>query len=324
MEDHNDDEEADNDTISSSSSMIYLVLIDHVRQLSSGLKVKGTQEQMVITLVYAKCYKRERLDLWESLENMGRDWAMLWDLVLDLIFRKLPSISDCLRFSLVCKSWFSFVSNNYDALQQLINSSSVEELPLLMIFTDNDVSITNASIYNAAKNIKILDLKLPLANSPSRCCGSSHGWLAFHHRRFRSICLVNPFSDKTIHLPNLIFYIDKITLSKNPSTNPHDFEVAAICKPLDPRDTLAILKPGIKTWSFIFLGPRPSDVIYYNERYYVVLCGGSILFMDNTTMRCEIAQPSLVNVGALEFCLVKTTTNELLRVKRTNPLTKTF
>ncbi|XP_060216359.1 probable F-box protein At1g44080 [Lycium barbarum] len=239
-------------------------------------------------------------------KSRSGDWALLSDWALDLIFRKLPSISDCLCFSLVCKPWFSFVSNNYDVLQQRINSSSIEELPLLINFTDEDICFA----------------AYPL----NRCVGSSHGWLAFQQRGFDSFFLFNPFSGETINLPNLKIYTDKVTLSKNPSTNPHDFEVAALCKNLDRGESLAILKPGNKTWFRIsFRGRRPCDVIYYNERYYVVFTEGSIFSIDNTdnpTVRHEIAPPpSMYTVLEfyLQFYLVKTTTNELLRVERSPP-----
>ncbi|KAK4375235.1 hypothetical protein RND71_005912 [Anisodus tanguticus] len=156
-------------------------------------------------------------------------------------------------------------------------------------------------------------IKLPLPPILlNRCCGSSHGWLAFQQRRFRGIFLFHPFFGETINLPSLELYIDRITLSKNPSTSPRDFEVAAICKNLDVGDSLAILKPGNKAWFLrVFRGPRPCDVIYYNERYSVVFCEGIILSTD--------ALPPSKST-ALEFYLVKTTTNELLRVERSHPL----
>ncbi|XP_060177974.1 uncharacterized protein LOC132607911 [Lycium barbarum] len=45
------------------------VLMDHVQQLNLNLRVVGTNEVMVITLVYAKCTQRERTKLWENLAN---------------------------------------------------------------------------------------------------------------------------------------------------------------------------------------------------------------------------------------------------------------
>ncbi|MCD7448324.1 hypothetical protein HAX54_040765 [Datura stramonium] len=79
--------------------------------------------------------------------------------------------------------------------------------------------------------------------------------------------------------------LTKITLSKNPSTNPHDFEVAAICKNKSGAgEKLAILKPG-----------------------------GKILSADYTGVRSETAPRSKLNS---EFYTI---TNELLKVERSNP-----
>ncbi|XP_059310841.1 uncharacterized protein LOC132062250 [Lycium ferocissimum] len=176
----------------------------------------------------------------------SRDWAGLPDLVLDLIFRKLPSISDCLRFRALCKSWFSFVSNNYYALEKRLNSSSVEELPLLMICTSREKEFDNTSLYSSASKSKIVfDFTLPFPNT-WRCCGSSHGWLAFQHESDLLIQLFNPFSRETINLPHLKYFAGKIIITKNPSTNPNNFEVAAMIKGWSRLNGLAILKPGSK------------------------------------------------------------------------------
>ncbi|XP_019258751.1 PREDICTED: F-box/kelch-repeat protein At1g57790-like [Nicotiana attenuata] len=177
----------------------------------------------------------------------SRDWSGLSDLLLDSIFQKLFSISDCLRFGAVCKSWFSFLSNNYDTLQQLINSSSIDELPLLMIFTNRDSSTIYTSLYNVTKDKIILDLELPLPDYTRKSCGSYNGWLAFQTVDCSNIILFNPFSDESIHLPSPSFQVAKFSLSKNPSTNPFNFEIAAMCMGYSD---FAILKPGSKSWSY--------------------------------------------------------------------------
>ncbi|XP_060212093.1 uncharacterized protein LOC132639671 [Lycium barbarum] len=56
----------------------FQILSDHVQQLSLKLKVIGTQEEMVITLVYAKCTQRDKMDLWESLEDMAPYIQLPW------------------------------------------------------------------------------------------------------------------------------------------------------------------------------------------------------------------------------------------------------
>ncbi|XP_060169125.1 uncharacterized protein LOC132600005 [Lycium barbarum] len=257
-----------------------------------------------------------------------RDWAGLSDLILHSIFHKLSSISDCLRFSAVCKPWFFFVSKNCDILQQRMKSSSIEELPLLMIFANRGCNSFKSSLYSVAKDTKLLDLELPLPRT-QRCCGSSHGWLAFqqHDRtniyRYNpyrtSIYLYNPFSGETIHLPTLKFRVKKFILSKNPTTNPHNFEVAAISKSSSIAFILAILKPGRKTWIYKRPHASPHDMIYYNERFYVLTYGGGVLSMDNTTLNFEEIAPFNEKSDFKKFYLVKNTNNELLRVEISHP-----
>ncbi|XP_016464917.1 uncharacterized protein LOC107787826 [Nicotiana tabacum] len=259
-----------------------------------------------------------------------RDWAGLSELILDLIFKKLLSFSDCLRFSAVCKPWFSFVSNNFDALKQRVKSSSLEELPMLMICTDrNDVvTTTTTSLYSATKGKIIHDLIIPLGQL-WKYCGSSHGWLAFQHKESLTIKVFNPFSCETIHFPHLQYIVRKIIISKNPSRNPHDFEVVATIKVWNRLHELAILKPDSGTWIFtrysnIFAGAI-YDMIYYNETYYAVTYGGRVLSIDNTTLNLKeiFEPPSIMNsFPFIKFYLVKTTTNELLRVQVSIPRDK--
>ncbi|KAM3302970.1 hypothetical protein P3S67_014000 [Capsicum chacoense] len=214
-----------------------------------------------------------------------RDWTKLPNLVLYLILEKIVSISDFLRFSAVCKPWFSYVSKNQAELKQRINSSSIEEMPVLMILGTNQYGSTiNTSLYSVTKRKIILELSFP--NDDERCCGSSHGWLVFQ-RSDDIIYLFNPFSGETIHLPSLSYHVDKVVLSKNPSTNPYDVEVVAVVQcgfvPLG----LAILRPGSNEWIVMTHGmPRHvvCDVIYYDDRYYVVTSHGRVLSIDKMTL----------------------------------------
>ncbi|XP_019258750.1 PREDICTED: probable F-box protein At1g44080 [Nicotiana attenuata] len=256
-----------------------------------------------------------------------RNWAGLSELVLDLICKKLPSFSDCLRFSVVCKPWFSFVFNNCDALKQRVKSGSLEELPILMICTDPDhIATTITSLYSATKGKIIENLTIPLGLQLWKFCGSSHGWLAFQYIECLSIILYNPFSTKTIPLPNLHFTVRKIIISKNPSTNPNDFEVVATINVWNRLHELAILKPDAGTWIFtrynnIFAGAI-CDMIYYNETYYAVTYGGRVLCIDGTSLNLKeiFEPPSIMNSFPFtKFYLVKTSTYELLRVQISFP-----
>ncbi|OIT34052.1 PREDICTED: F-box protein At4g00893-like [Nicotiana attenuata] len=252
-----------------------------------------------------------------NTKSRSKGWASLPDLALDLIFQKSStSLSDCLCFGAVCKSWFSFMSRNYDAQRICMNSSSFEELPLLMIYPGDRDCVTN--LYSVTKGKIISDLKLPYYTW--RCCGSSHGWLAFQNPL--TFCLFNPFSRETIDLPHLEFNVHKLILSKNPSTSSCDFEVMAMSKTWG-QSKLAILKPGSKTWIPTHLPVVRSsfhDVIYYNERYYVVTYEGRVLSINNTASEYEQIAPASINeaiTGFREFYLVKTTTNKLLKVQIT-------
>ncbi|PHU03805.1 hypothetical protein BC332_29056 [Capsicum chinense] len=226
-----------------------------------------------------------------------RDWTKLPNLVLYLILKKIVSISDFLRFSAVCKPWFSYVSKNQAELKQRINSSSIEEMPVLMILGTNQYGSTiNTSLYSVTKRKIILELSFP--NNDERCCGSSHGWLVFQ-RSDDIIYLFNPFSGETIHLPSLSYHVDKFVLSKNPSTNPYDVEVVAIVQcgfvPLG----LAILRPGSNEWIVMTHGMSRHvvcDVIYYDDRYYVVTSHGRVLSIDKMTLDLnEISGPAPVS-----------------------------
>ncbi|XP_059289518.1 uncharacterized protein LOC132043050 [Lycium ferocissimum] len=47
------------------------VLVDHEQHITVKLNSNGQQEEIVISIVYAKCTNRERLDLWGSLEDLA-------------------------------------------------------------------------------------------------------------------------------------------------------------------------------------------------------------------------------------------------------------
>ncbi|KAM3399036.1 hypothetical protein P3S68_002552 [Capsicum galapagoense] len=197
-------------------------------------------------------------------------------------------------------------------------------MPVLMILGTNQYGSTiNTSLYSVTKRKIILELSFP--NDDERCCGSSHGWLVFQ-RSDDIIYLFNPFSGETIHLPSLSYHVDKVVLSKNPSTNPYDVEVVAIVQcgfvPLG----LAILRPGSNEWIVMTHGMSRHvvcDVIYYDDRYYVVTSHGRVLSIDKMTLDLnEISGPAPVRYSDdfdTKFHLIKTTTNELLMIHMSNP-----
>ncbi|XP_060182976.1 uncharacterized protein LOC132612923 [Lycium barbarum] len=56
----------------------YYIIMDHQQHLSIKLRVRGTQEDMLVPLVYAKCTQAERLDLWDSLEDLSTSVDITW------------------------------------------------------------------------------------------------------------------------------------------------------------------------------------------------------------------------------------------------------
>ncbi|KAM3399037.1 putative protein isoform X2 [Capsicum galapagoense] len=201
-----------------------------------------------------------------------------------------------------------------------------EIMPMLMICSpDKYGPTTNTSLYSVTKRKIILELPFPRVG---RCCGSSHGWLVF--QRFDCfIYLYNPFSGETIDLPSLSYIVDKVVLSKNPSTNMYDVEVIAVVMgvPLG----LAILRLGSNEWIVMTHHPgglsrhHVRDVIYYDDRYYVVASDGSVLSTDKMSLdskKISTTGPASVRFSYSTtkfFHLIKSTANELLMVRLSRP-----
>lgn len=146
-------------------------------------------------------------------------------------------------------------------------------------------------------------------------------WLAYQCNFQTYIGLFNPFSGEIINLPRLKFHASKVILSNNPSTNPNSFEVVAMSYEW-PTYYFAILKPGSKTW--IFTRPQDTydrlcDMIDHGGKYYTVNDRGGVSSTDKTTLESDnLVRPVYPDTNRFycgEFYLVKTTTDELLRVE---------
>ncbi|KAL3524305.1 hypothetical protein ACH5RR_017139 [Cinchona calisaya] len=255
-------------------------------------------------------------------------WAWLPDLLLDTIIKNLILPADYIRFGAVCKHWHSIavgiVQNN--------------TCPMLMIPT-KDSSKERRSLYNVIQS-KNYDIELPIPFN-RRCCGCSHGWLAFAMDDL-VITLFNPFLGKQIDLPRLLnlepeydpqYYVRKVVLSADPFTNPDDYEVVAIYGGME---RLALLRVGQKTWIRIPVQKSvrqkfvASDVIYYQGLIYAVnfhnkcMCG-RIIKVDTTARtiatvaRWKVNSPDEVNYVQAKSYLVESSTGELLIINRLLP-----
>ncbi|XP_060178061.1 uncharacterized protein LOC132607994 [Lycium barbarum] len=54
------------------------VLVDSVQQMTLKLSNSNNSTKMIVTLVYAKCDRIERRELWESLYHLGSDLTLPW------------------------------------------------------------------------------------------------------------------------------------------------------------------------------------------------------------------------------------------------------
>ncbi|KAM3398617.1 hypothetical protein P3S68_002133 [Capsicum galapagoense] len=93
-------------------------------------------------------------------------------------------------------------------------------------------------------------------------------------------------------------------------------------------DYLAILKPDIGTWNIYHYYMRGRsgicDLVYCNERYYVVTYESRAASIDHTTLRLKkiIGHYSIMNSSScplVKFYLIKITIDELLRVQISSP-----
>ncbi|XP_060178025.1 uncharacterized protein LOC132607961 [Lycium barbarum] len=56
----------------------YYIIVDHRQHLTIKLRVRGNQKDMLVSLVYAKCTQAERLELWDSLEDLSTSVDIPW------------------------------------------------------------------------------------------------------------------------------------------------------------------------------------------------------------------------------------------------------
>ncbi|CAL9016242.1 unnamed protein product [Prunus brigantina] len=129
----------------------------------------------------------------EEASALASGWACLPSDLLDSILEKLVPVSDYIMFSAVCKHWRSIALHNRKKRLE----SCHRQLPMLMVPSkdNNDemrglYSVTQGKTYT-------FELHVPYNR---RCCGSSHGLLAYADDK-SVITLLNPFTGCAIRLP---------------------------------------------------------------------------------------------------------------------------
>lgn len=243
--------------------------------------------------------------------------------LLDSVSDRLVALSDYLRFSVVCKSWYSVAKDN----------QRHHQFPMLLIPSDKE---DTWNVYSVVDN-KVLDLQIRLPNK--RFCGSSKGWLVTVEENF-SITLLNPFSrvigmeeNSIIHLPPLEgpklgrepwakqcdYFVYKTTISADPILNAEDCIVVVI---YEEQCRLAFIRLSKdKAWTYIDNSPGlVQEVLYFGDRYYAVDYWNHLFSFDITTHSNSdvkrIAPSKLLQNVYIKRYLVDSIEKELMMVER--------
>ncbi|XP_062021097.1 F-box protein At2g17036-like [Rosa rugosa] len=232
---------------------------------------------------------------------MNPGWAGLPKDLLGLVLEGLVSSSDYLRFSVVCKSWFSVAKDN-----QRQRISRFQQPPMLLISSADEENSWN--LYNVVDD-KVLDMQLRVPNR--RFCGSSKGWLIFVDESF-AVTLLNPFCSNVrgkkkktnvtiIRLPPLHgkkvwikrcdYYVFKAILSADPILDPKDCILTVINAEYG---RLAFIRPSSrdKRWTYV---DRKwgliEEVVYSEGKIYAVDNNSQLFSFDiNSLSKLELGQ----------------------------------
>ncbi|XP_062022672.1 F-box protein SKIP23-like [Rosa rugosa] len=215
---------------------------------------------------------------------MEPDWASLPKHLLDSVLEKLVSLSDYLRFSIVCKSWYYVAKDNQIQRAKMT-------APMLLICANKRHSWNLYSIVDD----KVFDFQLSVPNK--RYCGSSFGWLIAVEKNF-AITLINPFlrvkgrrkkENSIIRLPSMRLppsnserrrwsrqcnhYVFKATMSADPIADAEDCIVVVIYREFCQ---MAFIRLGkATTWTYIDtgvdrLGTLIQEVTNVEDKFYAV------------------------------------------------------
>ncbi|KAL3837910.1 hypothetical protein ACJIZ3_022501 [Penstemon smallii] len=267
-------------------------------------------------------------DLAHSVVQVHTSWTSLPTELTNLILKKLILVQDYIRFSVVCKKWFSV---GQDQKLQRMKTSIFTQPPVLLIPNTSSFFDIVERKYYISSGSKYDDIVL----------GSSFGWLVMvserfttdlidplygntHKRKSFTMNLVNPFSGKKIMLPQILMEYDtliyKIILSDDPSLNPDNYIVVAICK---YERTLAFLRSGDESWTHF----NRETLCYVND---ILFCEGQLYARDHkngltkvnfekdsSDHDLEILMPKENNFDmTFNYYLVESVDGELLLVRR--------
>ncbi|XP_068638702.1 F-box protein SKIP23-like [Aristolochia californica] len=241
------------------------------------------------------------------------DWTDLPEDVLGSIARRIPLITDFIRFGAVCSSCRSVAATNRQHL--------LHQFPWLLLPADNTVCSMKRRVYTLSDS-RVANFHLPVPHN-KRCVGSIGGWLVTVDSRL-DIKIFNPFSGGEIPLPRLcllskldpIELLSKVVLSSPPtSAVDRNFIAAAICGQM-----LAFWKPGEETWNPLDCDVENiEDIIYHKEQFYAVDNFGKVLVCDLASPIPDATEfaprPNPVPIVRTRY-LVESSEGDLLQVER--------
>ncbi|KAJ4721035.1 F-box protein [Melia azedarach] len=207
-------------------------------------------------------------------------WDQLPSGVLVKIIQQI-SLGDCVRVSLVCKSWSLDIKQN--------NFPNRVQAAWLMLPLDR-VNTSLLRFYDLFEG-RTYNFELPKNLQGGWCCGSSKGWLAIvYGSKFNpKFSLYNPISGIQFPLPPLITlpssqgFLDRMKQSINVAEFIKKVELSSVNAPncivaatFDVHRTLAVCKPGDKRWTAVLEEIREqdddfaSDILFYNGELHVL------------------------------------------------------
>ncbi|XP_062098728.1 putative F-box protein At5g55150 [Humulus lupulus] len=277
---------------------------------------------------------------------MDPDWADLPNHILDLIFEKMKTTKDCLTFGAICIKWYHICLHNRT---KLIKLNRHQEPKLL--FPNESKANDSWRVYSInSQHKKSLQSKLLLPSYDKPFAGSSEGWLATLDKNL-AVTLYKPFLENNnetsiVHLPPLfpptdlshlerifdhrdVYLLKFTTFTPDPISNPNDFIMVVLYGELCH---LAYIRTSKDAATWIHVASSSDicfdDVIYYNNRFYVLLYEtGGLASLD---VSYDSSQPNLkmivsdtpknYNRKDRYFCyktyLVESYKGELLQVQR--------
>ncbi|KAF9619900.1 hypothetical protein IFM89_009682 [Coptis chinensis] len=218
------------------------------------------------------------------------DWSGIPEELLSLICQRLDSFVEYLQFRVVCKSW-RCVSYNYP----------LPQLPLLMLPQEKTTSTCRRSFLGLTRGgeefdkTTVYELDLPEIHQ-HRCVGAAGNWvvtvdmeLDMHifnlfskvHMNLPSQSTIDiwPFEDRTINRTQLRdLMVSKVVLTSN---YPKDPSKDCIAVAIHTSGTIAIARPGDKTWTTIQnITSSFMDIIYFKEQLYGIGVNGKLYICD--------------------------------------------